>query len=983
MNTFYPQKYPVFEADQVLSQHHLNQIITYLDNQDRLTRNGAIGIGIICGMQFSFPNATSLHISCGQAITSLGYMMDVEATTYTHFHDVVLPDTFLKPDLSVELYLKDILDLSAPYSAIKNCTELLTSTSEASDKKLIPSGFFEDKVIIQLLQVDFIDQKNCLALNCDDKGKRMEFNLRTLLISEAQAEKLGVTENPLLTFPSRIDLPRFNVPHKNLFGAVSVLNEFKKRFDQNIIQKISGSVKNIYTIYQNELLPNSSFQALNNISTTINNQWIAHQNTLNVQYLWEWLQDIADAYNEIIYLQSPPKPKCCVQASLFPFHIVIGSKQVDVRTPFYPAQDEGQAYATFKTQLTTLFQRLLTIVQQWNIDNQGVRITPSCYGRHDLSEKAIPFYYGNIAAMQKCWNAQKSLTNRMAEIPAYHLNANHAILRNELERYNFFRIEGHVGKPYKNAIQQIELLRKTYDLPFQVTALNAADSRNKVMDLANFKGRWDDLETDYDIARKRIFNITEFVVKWIDKHKDAIISQTLMSNATITQLKKILSDIRETLPVDLMEFLPDHDDFIKLFKNLNEIFLFHRFCIQLNKNDLSLLAEDLIDRFDDINNLFLEDPLTVIHDEALLRWKSVYQDLFFSTFIQKHTGVEPQGGVVRGGTFVVVYLDNTVFKKAQRPKIFTGILATVASYKNSLSFTNEVQQEVNLALSTQFQSGVTATPIVVSNPCKEEVDKAKTNLLEITAKNLGANFTTDVHAMLVDQLHFAFDIGAQVGANDGGFEGMVIADFFIPTICCGDGHTIEIHMDTPESVTIDMEKKAFCTNDNKLYEILINGQLGGTFTGTLKDAIVLQNNKFLFKPNHPSIALVNNYTLQYSVDGIVSNLLTLSIEAPAVLSWQAKSSRTNPNEVVFFNKQMVEGQEFEFNFGDNSPKEKINQNQVSHNYSLSPAGQTFTVTITQLNTVCESKQVLTVNIAVVQSPKDFNKNDFNNKDFNA
>ena len=41
--------YPVFESGQVLTSRHLNDLVEYLDEQDRLTRNKLVGIGIVCG----------------------------------------------------------------------------------------------------------------------------------------------------------------------------------------------------------------------------------------------------------------------------------------------------------------------------------------------------------------------------------------------------------------------------------------------------------------------------------------------------------------------------------------------------------------------------------------------------------------------------------------------------------------------------------------------------------------------------------------------------------------------------------------------------------------------------------------------------------------------------------------------------------------------------------------------------------------------
>ena len=78
--------YPVFEANQVLTETHLNKAINYLDEQDRLTRANLIGIGIVCGLEITFDASNaSIHISEGCGITSEGYQIvesDIDLTSY-------------------------------------------------------------------------------------------------------------------------------------------------------------------------------------------------------------------------------------------------------------------------------------------------------------------------------------------------------------------------------------------------------------------------------------------------------------------------------------------------------------------------------------------------------------------------------------------------------------------------------------------------------------------------------------------------------------------------------------------------------------------------------------------------------------------------------------------------------------------------------------------------------------------------------------
>ena len=50
--------YPVFEANQVLTNANLNEMFNYMDEQERLTRASLIGIGIFCGLEIKLVQAT-------------------------------------------------------------------------------------------------------------------------------------------------------------------------------------------------------------------------------------------------------------------------------------------------------------------------------------------------------------------------------------------------------------------------------------------------------------------------------------------------------------------------------------------------------------------------------------------------------------------------------------------------------------------------------------------------------------------------------------------------------------------------------------------------------------------------------------------------------------------------------------------------------------------------------------------------------------
>ena len=68
--------YPVFEDNQVLSSANLNQIVNYLDEQERLTRANLIGIGIVCGLEVTWnADDATIRLSKGCGVTSEGYLI--------------------------------------------------------------------------------------------------------------------------------------------------------------------------------------------------------------------------------------------------------------------------------------------------------------------------------------------------------------------------------------------------------------------------------------------------------------------------------------------------------------------------------------------------------------------------------------------------------------------------------------------------------------------------------------------------------------------------------------------------------------------------------------------------------------------------------------------------------------------------------------------------------------------------------------------
>ena len=76
--------YPRFVQNQLLKSSDLNNLVDYLDSQNRVTRTHLIGVGIAFGLVPVWENSRSrLKISPGAGVTSLGYLIDLNLVAGT------------------------------------------------------------------------------------------------------------------------------------------------------------------------------------------------------------------------------------------------------------------------------------------------------------------------------------------------------------------------------------------------------------------------------------------------------------------------------------------------------------------------------------------------------------------------------------------------------------------------------------------------------------------------------------------------------------------------------------------------------------------------------------------------------------------------------------------------------------------------------------------------------------------------------------
>ena len=187
--------YPVFENGQVLTSSQLNDLGEYLEQQDRATRSRLIGIGIACGFDVDYqPENNVIRLTGGVAVTSEGYLIFEPESRLTSFRTYTLPVPEFEeaPDGAEDAASYDFfIDSDGEQIPL---WELLPDDFESAPGESEPTGivpsFVGDKVVLLFLECDLQGLKNCDVNDCSDKGSRMQFTLRKLLVSKEHAQAM-------------------------------------------------------------------------------------------------------------------------------------------------------------------------------------------------------------------------------------------------------------------------------------------------------------------------------------------------------------------------------------------------------------------------------------------------------------------------------------------------------------------------------------------------------------------------------------------------------------------------------------------------------------------------------------------------------------------------------------------------------------------------------------------------------------------------
>src|SRR5262249_47037509 len=181
---------------------------------------------------------------------------------------------------------------------------------------------------------------------------------------------------------------------------------------------------------------------------------------------YEFLCDLATTWNELREALFDDESVLVPAIAAFPKHVLLGDlgDPTQSRTAFYPSPmaspgRQGCARARF------LLLRTHALVNSFSLPRSGtdaIRITPSRGETSLLDVRAIPYYYQTrgVAPAQLAWNERLTARGEPERNLGYraveYRGSRTEPLTLQLGSYDFFRVEGHVGRKVDDAVKLLD-----------------------------------------------------------------------------------------------------------------------------------------------------------------------------------------------------------------------------------------------------------------------------------------------------------------------------------------------------------------------------------------------------------------------------------------------------------------------------------------------------------------------------------------------
>ncbi len=1030
--------YSDFQPDQILTADNLNHLFNFLDLQERLTRTNLIGIGIVCGLWPSKLLDGTISITKGTCVTSHGYLM---AHGIENSEDPVIYDRYRNFNALEENRYPVFVDLNSN-TQLYPLWELLEKKDLASTGTKLTSNFLDNKVCLFFYEMLEIDAKNCDPTSCDDKGTKVVITIRKLLVNENDAtaiiQKCNAKANAsgsgelfpgLFTLPE-VRLPRFDVLATTLDTTNEIYEAYQKVFTKNFVESTGNALKKAYDAFKPLLKTSTNvFDTFNTQFAFLHNGTISSNNLLHFQYYYDFFYDLIIAYQEWRDTAHSIAAMCTPPEALFPRHVFLGdfkeaiAEKNKYRNYFIPSPILHSCCHTYQ-EFRSLFIRMVRLITNVSMPvpvssgktiDSNIRITPSLLGKFPLGQRAIPYYYkpnDGSPRLFEVWNHDLTVRGKEKLILNYNpiYNTTDDFVKNPLlydvEPYNFFRVEGHIGKKFESALASILDIRNKHRLPFDVVALTV-DSLTGKINPADFPCHFIELESQYEILRAELMCTLCKVIDCLYKQPLRLRLITDKAPKRMVSKLKLIKECKEELTYDdrsvgvvydtihpkLLK-LKDNFGMVEMIKEIRLIGAIEENGKVVPNDEAVVTITQIIQAIVALAESFAPDLITYSHDKVmaalanlkklleqiakddnlserfknreclndlydlcdLAQFAALYKEYLsriaklkemqsLKEFSKHHPGIQHKGGVPTGGTFILVYRDlesDTPIIKEAAPIAVDIVAAPIAVS----------------AISMEAAAPVASMMVVdPSKPIKKLSAKQKL----VAAKNVSL---MRAKGMVAAEIESVLGIGILELLKEKGIfdkvvdqyeHGMVIADFYLPYLCCSDCPPIHFTVNIPPpKIIFSLDKPEYCVEDTEEYFFLaspvdgvVTSSEGQENTFAKKD-----NGTFVFLPSKATIPAAQqhvNISFTYAAEGLAQSISVKVYRKPEV-TIVAKPSPANPLlfEIGLDKPERVTSASW--SFGDNTFSNEVTP--PPHVYIV---GGEYTVKVEVKNGVCTAK----------------------------
>lgn len=670
------EEFHYFEDNQVLTASHLNTVVDFLDRRDRMTRTHLIGTGIVCGLEVSFNNTNkTITISKGAAITSDGDLVHINSdTTYSHIR------VFEDEKAKYELFQNGSLAIPLFQIFPEGSEEENISSMRGRNN---PVQNMQDMAVVLYLNSFLEAPEDCTEVDCENHGMRQRAQLLPLLINKG--DLLQINNKPTNSF---FDLPEVNIARVNFHKSTitheeNLLNRFREAI-KNSTPRLTKALVSTCGSRQGDFLRNLIAPLYSNPAANWKTRLDNIFNNINITnrpdalYIYNFCKDLAEAYEEFKEAVYDLWVECCPDPEWHPKHVMLQEILLEnenqpaifrhhfCESPILNHRDKRVKKAQH------LHQRIHAMISHFAIpinDRAPIKITPSKQGDFELGEKSIPYYYNHPSFdLNRFWNYKKTVRNQFDSILGYHANLYNGndLAQNPLnfchDKYNFYRIEGHLGKTRETVENQLELLKKENNLHFHMVAIQIQDNHFTIK-LPPWRRRFPAIDVLFHHYREEFASNVNIVNQF---HTDL----EAVSTQAVTDRNTPEDKMREDIVKSKGEVNSMKDEMTAAKSQMNaKLDSFDKNYVSFKTNfQKAAIRGDIIHKnIYDYTQTKYESPIQKFvldskfnRFDGLLKYyrkkkEKIQQQYIFDKFFEQNTGLESLGGVYKGGTFVLVY----------------------------------------------------------------------------------------------------------------------------------------------------------------------------------------------------------------------------------------------------------------------------------------------------------------------------------------